>query len=212
MTFVDGHLTTSALPGGLPEPAIAGDRLLWPAPGAAVEMTRQAPAYRAALLDDRVLWSCEIPKGAARFSAGGRTFEGSGYAEVLTMTVAPWKLPIRELHWGRFIGARESVVWIDWRGAHPLTLVVHDGSRAETTAVDEAGLAFDGRRVVLDEPAVIRDESIGRTLREAHFLARALPRRLTDSRETKVRSRGTLSDGTGVVDRGWCIHEVVRFA
>ena len=61
---------------------------------------------------------------AAEVSVSLRGFaplRGTGYAERILITIPPWRLPIRELRWGRWIGeaASRSVVWIDWRGESP---------------------------------------------------------------------------------------------
>ena len=50
--------------------------------------------------DGIVDWTCEMPRARTRIGE----VCGDGYAEVLHMTVPPWKLPIDELRWGRFHG------------------------------------------------------------------------------------------------------------
>ena len=61
---------------------------------------------------------------------------GLGYAERLVLTIPPWKLPIETLRWGRFLSPSDWIVWIDWQGEHPQTIVYRNGARV---AVDELG-------------------------------------------------------------------------
>src|ERR1043166_5189999 len=82
-------------------------------------------------LYDGVTWRCIAPSGDAAVELPERTLRGRGYAEVLEMQVAPWSLPIRELRWGRAIGAETSLVWIEWRGGHPLQLAIRGGENVE---------------------------------------------------------------------------------
>src|SRR5689334_1411462 len=68
-------------------------------------------------------WDPMVLNGAVTGARSGR-----GYAERLVMTVAPWRLGIARLWWGRFCGDRHSLVWIVWEGARPLRLALLDGS------------------------------------------------------------------------------------
>ena len=62
-----------------------------------------------------IAWDCLAPAATARVRVRGRTLSGLGYAERLTLTLEPWRLPFHTLHWGRFLarGGR-SLVWILW--------------------------------------------------------------------------------------------------
>jgi hypothetical protein len=65
-----------------------------------------------------VHWDCRQPKSRARVNVCGHEVEGLGYAECLTMTIPPWRLPMRQLQWGRFISPTDAIIWIDWMGTH----------------------------------------------------------------------------------------------
>ncbi len=73
--------------------------------------------------EGEVSWRCLSPRAPAEITIGDRVVRGFGYAEHLTLTVEPWVMPIDELRWGRFVGERSSLVWIDWRGAHTKRIV-----------------------------------------------------------------------------------------
>ncbi|HMN95093.1 MAG TPA: hypothetical protein PKC43_01885 [Phycisphaerales bacterium] len=73
-----------------------------------------------------VTWNCLAPRAAVELAIGGRTLVGRGYAERLVVTMAPWRLPIDELRWGRLVAADTSATWIDWRGPVPCRLLLLD--------------------------------------------------------------------------------------
>ena len=145
-----------------------------------------------------VLWRCLVPRGE------------SDYAEFLEMTIAPWRLPINMLRWGRIVTAKTSLVWIEWSGARPLMLALHDGREASVINIsdDEVRLA-DGTRLAIADRTTLREAPLSATLGPLRFL---LPRKLTAFHETKWRSRGTIFNGDEAIDGGWVIHERVRFA
>src|SRR2546423_3960326 len=88
----------------------------------------------------------EISFGArSGISFGGR-LEGLGYAERLTMTIPPWRLPFEELRGGRFLSDGDALVWINWRGAHTLNLSFPNGVCVEDALVkDSEGAAGETR-------------------------------------------------------------------
>src|SRR5450759_1984877 len=91
-----------------------GQTLFWEAPGLSAFWSRQDAELRATVFESEegaVEWRCVMPKGSACLN-GGR---GLGYAEHLRITIAPWKLPIRTLRWGRFLTPNTTLIWIDWQ-------------------------------------------------------------------------------------------------
>ena len=161
-------------------------------------------------LHDAVTWRCVMPSADAVIHFPNRTLRGRGYAEVLEMTVPPWRLPIRELRWGRATCEESSLVWIQWTGGEPLQIVVRNGVAEEAAYIgdDEVGLA-DGTRIVFTERAVIREDNLAATLKPLRL---ALPRKLRGAVEQKWRSRGTVFEGARPIDDGWVIHELLTFA
>lgn len=169
-----------------PAPLVDDDRLTWRAPaiGIDVAMTRRAPAFEASLIDG-VTWRCEFPSAHAAIAIDGEPeIRGNGYAELLQLDIAPWELPIDELLWGH----GESITWIEWRGAHPLTLTLVDGVRGERTS-----------RPHIESSRVIRDATLAESLKISGLL---LPKRIATAREEKR---------IGHSDDGWVVYETVRF-
>jgi hypothetical protein len=151
-----------------------------------VSMEASAPPVHRRLYehaDGFVDWLCEMPRAKVRIGE----MRGEGYAELLHMTVPPWKLPIDELRWGRFIGGGKWAVWIEWRGPEPRTWTFGDGAPA----------------LRLEDQRVLTDRRIGDAVPLIKWL---LPRRIRNARERKWCSRASLGD-----DRGWAIHEIVSF-
>ncbi|MBV9948329.1 MAG: prolipoprotein diacylglyceryl transferase, partial [Myxococcales bacterium] len=197
-------------------PAITGDLVAWSSPELDLEgrWTALAAPVESTLLDTpegRVHWRCHQPRARAEIILGPRVFRGLGYTEHLELTVEPWRMPIDELRWGRFVGERSSLVWIDWRGEHRAQVVLLDGAPVRPGRIDERSVADESEEVRLDiapgEP--LRRGPIGETIAGIPGIER-FPLRILAVEEKKWCARGTLKDGRGS-DQGWVVHEVVRW-
>ena len=217
----DGHeplLRTSLEQTAAPQ---VGTDIEWQAPalGAAVTCRPVAPPFAEVLLEpaDRgVSWRCESAVGDAVIACADRLpVSGRGYAERLTLTMPPWEVPIKELRWGRWMSAvsPRSVVWIDWRGPHPLTRVWLDGRPTVTADISETGVSFGGARLGFDRSTVLHTRSLGDTLgRLKGVLAPLMPSSWMALEDTKWRSEGSLQEEPGrATERGWVVHEKVLF-
>jgi hypothetical protein len=156
-----------------------------------------------------VEWRCLLP-GA---SADTGSVSGLGYVERLRLTIAPWRLPIRSLRWGRFVSARHSLVWIDWRGDFERRLVWLDGKAVAAVGAGDDGFEIEGgARLALDCGLTIRRGPLGSTVLSAvPGLDRIAPARMLQVEEWKWRSAAILECPGEAADRGWAIHEVVRW-
>jgi hypothetical protein len=198
-------------------PVLAGGGLCWRAEPLAlqVEMEGLEPGYAARLLEGRagmVEWRCEIPRARVRLRAGEMELEGEGYAERIELTLPPWQIPAREIRWGRFLAEDRSVVWIEWRGEHPLRLVFHDGRLTPATGVAEEGMGFGaGFELALEEPRVVSDDLLGGLLAPLEKL-RPVIEPIARTRQTRWLSRGTLRAPGVEPVRGWALHELVTRA
>ena len=197
-----------------PEPA--GDEVLtWEAPalGVTARFERLDPPCEATLLDGpegTVRWSCLHPRAEVEMWLAGEQLRGAGYAEILELTVPPWKLPIDELRWGRLLTPSHGLVWIEWQGSHPQRLVLLDG-RAVPGELEEEGLRAGPSRARLREPRVLRSGRIGEiVLAVAPALEQIVPGRVLGLAEAKWLSRGALRVGSSE-EEGWAIHELVRW-
>lgn len=163
--------------------------------------------------EGEIRWSCLSPLARGRVIVTGRApLEGAGYVEHLTMTVPPWKLPFKELRWGRFLAQERSLVWIDWKGALPLTVVALDGGEVPASIVNDAAVrTAGGAEIALTRDAVIRSGPVVSTwLSKVPGIHAVFPSDIFRMEGSKWLERGTLrvpgSDPVG----GWTIHELVR--
>lgn len=174
--------------------------------------TAKAASFESTVFKDDLgsaVWNCLQPASAASVIAQGRTLTGQGYAECLTLTLPPWKLPMRHLRWGRFVSPRDALAWIDWQGSYSLTLVVHNGAHLRDPSITDDAVSCSGVTLRMQEPASIRAGRLVSTiLPRAPALAKLFPRSLFDIEEKKWRSRGVL-EAADHESRGWVIHEAV---
>ncbi len=192
-------------------PRIHGDVLTWRAEPLQCdfELRKRAPSLEQTLFPG-VAWHCLMPAADAMVRIRGRELRGHGYAEVVELTLPPWKLPIDELRWGRFGGETLSIVWIDWQGLHPLNVVLIDGCVVRGAVRDGTVTAGD-LSLSIGEDSVIRSAPLSETLAAIPLLTTLVPKRLLHARERKWCGRGTVRRGDDIADRGWVVHEKVTF-
>lgn len=156
-----------------------------------------------------VVWDCVQPGARVWLRVGQRELAGMGYAEVLTLTLPPWQLPLKHLKWGRFVSENDTLAWIDWQGVHPLHLVIHNGECCEDTVISDHAVSMTRAELRLDEPIPLRSGRVGQTVvSKARGLARLFPQSMLNIDERKWRSKATLSTSSGE-SKGWAIHEAV---
>jgi hypothetical protein len=160
-----------------------------------------------------VKWSCMHPRSKADISFGKKEhITGLGYAELLEITIKPWQLPISELRWGRFLSERDALVWIDWRGAAPLSVVFHDGKQMRDASINDEQVAIDGDHLALTERTQLRKGVLVSTaLSMIPGIDAIVPSRMLRTYECKWRSKGVLTTNGSFSSSGWAIHEIVRF-
>jgi len=158
-----------------------------------------------------VKWNCLQPRSRVRLRIADRRLSGLGYAECVTLTVPPWKLPLDELRWGRFVSPRNWMVWVDWKGRYSASFAFADGKEGAAPAVRDAEVAAAGARLRIEAGFALRSGRIGSTiLPHVPRLAKLLPRSLFNIEEQKWCSRGEMRTNDGCAF-GWVIHEVVRW-
>ena len=204
--------------GRLPE--VPGGTLHWLCPALGLDGT-WSEAPQAARIGPSVLWrdgaqsvTWEVLAHRARVEL--RTDDGPlagwGYAERLTMSTPPWRLPIDALWWGRFVSPMHSIIWIRWEHSTARGWLLHDGIEAAEFTVDGTHLKWGGYNLAFENTRVLRSGKLADSV-FARWppVKSALPQRILDMQETKWRSAGVLSGADGNTTRGWVIHEHVRF-
>ena len=154
-------------------------------------------------------WNCLMPLARAR--VGDRP--GLGYAEHLTMTIPPWKLPIHTLRWGRFTSATDWLTWIDWQGEYSRRIVFLNGEALDCPIIEDDRIeAGDEMRLSMDRSLVLRDGRLGETaLSGVPAIRKIFPSRLVEMVECKWRSRSRLERKGRPAAEGWAIHEKVSW-
>jgi hypothetical protein len=200
-----------------PLPEFAEGSVSWVCPALELSGSWQgpAPAVNRTLLQGvggSIGWSCQLTRSQATVQLGSERYSGDGYVECVRLTIAPWNLPFRTLHWGRHGSASHSVVWIAWSGRDNASWIWLDGREqpaARLTARGIEGLEGDGSLEL----------SAGRDLRNRRLLdalgptiPRLIPligKRLSSFHEHKQVSSSSLRMRGTPLDQGWSIHEVV---
>jgi hypothetical protein len=202
------------------EPALEGDILTWRHGPLGVDgrWERQAPpiaAHLASLPSGDIHWHCLVPNAQVTLRLGDRTLAGRGYAERLELTLPPHELPFRTLHWGRHLSGQHALVWITWEGrTAPASWIWLDGALQPSARLSQGGITGlpGGLELCFDPPRTLRGRSV---LTE---LARPLPALLdrvvgpvARMHERKLLARSALIQDGAPLDRGWAIHEEVRW-
>jgi hypothetical protein len=160
-------------------------------------------------------WNCIAPRATASVQMdSGDSLNGWGYAEYLKLSVAPWRLPIRRLRWGRFVNANDAIVWIDWSGPHAKQVVYLNGSSLSAASITDHEVAVTGGEAVLhlEDSQVIRDGLLGKTaLAVFPKFSELFPDSVLKMRECKWVSRAVLRRPGCPDSAGTAIHEVVEW-
>lgn len=208
---------TSWTKGTLPE--CDGTTFYWSPRSLKVEASWEnllKPIERPLYKDDEgeIYWSCLAPKARAHVALEGfPAIAGLGYVECLKLSIVPWRLPMNELRWGRFLTDQDSLVWIDWTGRTQKTLVLHNCSEsAPAHATDNEVAADGGLKLSLVQQAVVRSGPIvSSVVPNIRGLKWMLPFGISRMHECKWLSKGILVMPDSPARSGWSIHEVVRF-
>ena len=156
-----------------------------------------------------VEWHCLMPRAHVRTGNDS----GLGYIEHLSMTIAPWKIPIQYLRWGRFCSPSDWAVWIDWQGEFSKRVLHLNGKSVPGSTVEDEQITFDdGSRLTMDRSLTLRKGPLGTTaLSSIPGVSKTFPARLLQVYECKWRSRARLECPRRSPVEGWAIHEIVSW-
>ncbi|UCF39993.1 MAG: hypothetical protein JSW43_09650 [Gemmatimonadota bacterium] len=170
---------------------------------------RLTPRYPATQLGDPLVrdgsrqlrWIVEVPDaevdGELAWDGQRLAVKGRGYRDYLALDLLPWRVPLRELHWGRAACGAHACCWVRQR----LEKRVLEGTWRD-------GAMTSG----YEPPALERERVIQRgpvadlPLMRIGPLRSVLRRLARDPQQTRTVSRATL-DG----ERGWAVHEAVQW-
>jgi hypothetical protein len=212
-------LAKSTLHGGR-YPEVTGDSVRWDCPSLKLKgewKARQQPISHTVFgsSDIPLNWWCLQPHAVAEISVGDiGTFRGFGYVDYLNLPDQPWKLPLDELRWGRYLSETDSIIWMDFKGPCPETIVYHNGALCEGAKVTDHEIVIGENHLnlILEETKVLREGTLASAaLSVIPGINALLPARMLNTEECKWRSRAFLRKADSILSSGWAIHEVVRW-
>lgn len=137
--------------------------------------------------------------------------KGLGYAEILELTIPPWKLPIDQLIWGRFVSPEISIVWLKWSGSNPIESIFLNGSSEKAPSVSPNMISWETGTLKHIITENLRDGPLIKTaLKKIPGIKSIFPKKILNLYETKwLSSSEALINGKKY--SGWSIHELVKF-
>jgi len=161
-----------------------------------------------------ILWHCAAPCARVELDAGSKRISGLGYAEQLTLTLPPWRLPFRFLRWGRFVSAGDHVIWTAWRGQDERQFIWHE-QELQPHAVLEAGgvRGLAGHRALHVGPPrdVCARPALSRIIDRLPSAVRRLAAPMEGMFEHKQVAPSRLVTPDGRAHPGWSLFEEVRW-
>ncbi|MCO6491361.1 MAG: hypothetical protein J5I98_23285 [Phaeodactylibacter sp.] len=205
-------------------PSQMGDQIIWEDGSFGISgwWEADAPPLTARLYhSDKgyVDWQCFQPRSHALFDiADGPVIKGLGYAERLVLTVEPWKIPMEQLRWGRYLSEVDYLVWVELHGAPARQWVWYNGVPVEGAVIGEDAVQLPqlGLHLQFSQSATLEaGKKIFNVVRSlVSYLPgfnRVVPRFFLYANEQKWRCRGKLFERDEEKSEGWAIHELVDF-
>lgn len=203
-------------------PTVENDVIFWNDPTLNVsgEWKAAANSIRTKLFESpqgSLDWHCRQPASCVQLKMNDQLFSGTGYAEQLTLTVAPWKIPMNELRWGRFVSEAHSAVWVELRDDNTRKWLWFDGNKIEHPVIEDGHIKLgDDYLLELDREVILETEKkifnvVENLVRYLPGFRSVLPLKFLMADESKWCSNAVLKKGGVVVCSGKAIHELVNF-
>ncbi len=173
-----------------------------------------SPLVRTLLRDEDngdLIWNCHHPKAATEIRYDNMLYKGKGYAETLVLPMMPYRLPVDEIRWGRFLSDATTVIWICWKGARPLNILFLNGCEYSDAEFSVNGITFGEKlfRLSFSEVRIIRKGTFDDLFPGKPILKFIIGRRILKSMETKYIAKTTFSRNSIFTASGWSIYEEV---
>lgn len=141
-----------------------------------------------------------------------QTLAGFGYCEKLELEFTKIKLPIQQLHWGRFIAHNQekSMVWIGIKDhCNVKQFIIEDGDLKMIGDISDNDIKTNTAHLTFHSSRILLDNTISQHI--PYFLQKLFGENISNGREQKWCSKGTLKDMNNNKYEGWVIHEVVTW-
>lgn len=204
-------------------PVLDGELITWKDLGFGVSGAWRAssPMIQARLFDSEegyLEWECYQPASKVNLIINGKTLSGVGYAEQLTLTAPPWKIPMDELRWGRFVSDSNNLVWIELRKSDKKQWLWLNGEKIDSCLIEDDSIVIPGSNLmlILDRKVILESEKkiqsvVGNIIRYLPNFHKSIPLGFLMADETKWLSKGELQSEGKVLSIGMTIHELVNF-
>lgn len=180
-----------------------------------------SPMVRCRLFDSEeglLDWECCQPASIVNLKINDRVLHGDGYAEHLTLTIPPWKIPMDELRWGRFISNNNILVWIELRKKGKKQWLWLNGEKISDCFIEDNRIAIPIKNLVLtlDRGVILESEKkiqsvVGKIIRYLPGFNKIMPLGFLMADECKWLSKGKLLSNGNILSEGMAIHELVDF-
>lgn len=160
-----------------------------------------------------VNWNCHHPLAACTLYYRERRFQGLGYAENILLSIEPWKLPIDELRWGRFLAPGIAITWIQWLGKYPVNKIYLNGKEWNDAQHSFEAITFnEGKnKLVFSDSSSLRQVKFADHLRKVPLLKLFIPKGILNSVESKYKAVTAFTDDSGAIHHGWSIFEIIQW-
>lgn len=204
-------------------PVLDGELITWKDLGFGVSGAWRAssPMIQARLFDSEegyLEWECYQPASKVNLIINEKTLSGVGYAEQLTLTAPPWKIPMDELRWGRFVSDSNNLVWIELRKSDKKQWLWLNGEKIDSCLIEDDSIVIPGSNLmlILDRKVILESEKkiqsvVGNIIRYLPNFHKSIPLGFLMADETKWLSKGELQSEGKVLSIGMTIHELVNF-
>jgi hypothetical protein len=183
--------------------------------GSAQWAVEQGPAPRLlAVQVGKISWRVHAIGANVRISCGGAILSGGGYSETVTLCEPPWRLGLKQVRWGRFVGARSWAVWNIVSGAASFAFAALDGTVCGCPKVEADRIGFSSGGVELGARVrrVHEGDVLTTQLPQLAPLVRALAGKRFQIFQSKHVREARLTSATGDTEEGYAMDESVRFS
>jgi hypothetical protein len=164
-------------------------------------------------MNHELKWNCHHPKSLTEIVYNGRKFNGYGYAETLCLSIKPWHLPIEELRWGRFLSDEYSIIWINWKGDHPLNKLYCNGMEYNDSLFEEERIIYGRGTYILffNQISVVRKGKLSNLFSGIKWIKIFFNRGILNTIENKYKAKSVLSHNRKILSDGWTLYEIVKW-
>lgn len=163
-------------------------------------------------------WICYQPASGVHLRVKGKDLAGKGYAERLTLTLPPWRIPVDQLRWGRFASDDFNVVWTEMKGDETRQWVWFNGEQTGEGVITDESISLPDKDLTLNlyrEEELEDDKKIlsvvRKLIRYIPGMKGSVPLSFLMADTSKWLSRGVLVGGINKPSEGMAIHEFVNF-